>query len=168
MFKQKKYLQNNQRFFNTLNLIFYLAVAIPMAPFTYYYLTFSSAENLTASFPEHPSILIFYITPILIFICMVLSFIVYRTDLKKVLKSSSFKEKMDLFLKFSIKKYLFLELASLGILAGFIYTGQKFFATLYVISLLVFSFSRPTVTRIARDMKLEKSEKEKLYGEQEF
>ena len=168
MTKQKKFLQNPQQYFNTLNLIYYFMVAGPLGVFTYFYLKFAQQGMIQTAFPDQPDPVVIYIIPLATIIVMALAYSMYRNLMRKMDLTLPLTEKLSRFAKYAIVKYAFLEVASLLIVAGFALSKLKFYIILYVITLVVFSFHRPTQRRVGSDLKLNEEEKEKLWSEQDF
>lgn len=168
MAKQKKFLQNPQQYFNTLNLIYYFMVAGPLAVFTYFYLKFAQQGIIQTAFPDQPNPLVIYVIPLATIGVIGLAYLIYRHLMHKIDLSLPLAEKLSMFARHAIVKYAFLEVASLLIVAGFALSKLKFYIVLYVITLVVFSFHRPTQRRVGNELKLNKEEKEKLWSEQDF
>jgi hypothetical protein len=168
MTKRKKFLQNPQEYFNTLNLIYYFMVAGPLCVFTYFYLNFAHHKSIRSVFPEHPDPFITYFMPLGTILFITLSYLVYGKLLKNISTDFSLKDKLNLFAKYATVKYALLEAGSFLIVAGFALSKLKFYIVLYVLSLLVFSLHRPTQHRVSKDLKLNKEEREKLWSDQDF
>ena len=166
--KRKKFLQNPQQYFNTLNLVYYFMVAGPLCVFTYFYLNFSRQNMIQTAFPDQPDPVIIYFIPLAAIIVMALTYLLDRNMLQKIEQTLPFTEKLSRFAKFAIVKYALLEVASFLIVAGFVLSKLKFYIVLYVITLVVFSFHRPTQHKVSKDLKLNKEEKDKLWSEQDF
>lgn len=168
MTKRKKFLQNPQEYFNTLNLIYYFMVAIPLGVFTYFYLNFARQESIQSAFPEHPDPVITYFIPLGTVLFITLSYFVYANLLKNINADFSLKDKLSRFARYATIKYALLEAGSLLIVAGFALSKLKFYIVLYVLTLVVFSLHRPTQRRVSKDLKLNKEERGKLWGDQDF
>lgn len=166
--KRKKFLQNPQQYFNTLNLMYYFMVAGPLGVFTYFYLNFSQQGIVQTAFPDQPDPVVIYIIPLATIIVMAFAHVIYRNLMHKIDLSLPLTEKLSKFAKYAIVKFALLEAASFLIVAGFALSKLKFYIILYVITLVVFSFHRPTQRRVSKDLKLNKEEKRKLWSEQDF
>lgn len=168
MTKRKKFLQNPHQYFNTINLIYYFMVAGPLCVFVYFYLNFSQQAIIQTAFPDNPDPLIIYIIPLITIIIIGLANVIFRNRIQKIDASIALTEKLDRFARYAMVKYALLEAASFLIVVGFALSHLKFYIILYVITLVVFSFDRPTQRWVGKSLKLSEEEKGKLWSEEDF
>lgn len=166
MFNRKKILNNLSEYLNVLNIIFYLTVGIPLILFCIVYLKFQGQGGLLPTTAENFYFLLHVFIPVLIVITIIFAYAYYRKQLKQKHLKVSLTEKLLFFYQISVNKYIILCIANMLAVVGLYLSGEQFFAALYAITLVVFSFSRPTPLRIIKDLKLNKDEQKKLIHSQ--
>jgi hypothetical protein len=163
--RKKHFLSNAYEYFNTLTMVFYLMVGVPLLFFVVLYLQYQEAGGLqvTESWQFLPHVLIPAATVISIFLA-------YRVYKNKIFQREpkTFRKKLRTFHEISLYKYGLLDLANFLPVIGMYLTGEQVFAGLYAVTLVVFSLNRPTHKRISKDMELTQQEQQWLNSDRDF
>jgi len=162
---KKHFLSNAYEYFNTLTMVFYLMVGIPLLFFVVIYLQFQEAGGLQPT--QNWNFLAHVIIPAATVISIVLAYRIYKKQIHER-GPSTFKAKLRTFHEVSIYKYGLLDLSNFLPVLGMYLTGEQIFAGLYAVALVVFSLNRPTLRRISQDMKLSEQEKQWLSSDKNF
>ncbi len=164
MFSRAKLLKDLNHYLNSLNIVYYLLVGIPLILFSMVYLQYESESGFQDTtqirWLSHGLIIVLTAG------CLVLASVWYRKEIRKLNNTAPSSDKLIFFFRKSSIKYLLLCLGNLFPVAGLYLTGEQLFAALYAIALVVFSFSRPTIIRIFRDLKMSKSEQDTIIHSQ--
>lgn len=166
MFNREKLLANLGQYLNTLNIIFYLAVGLPLVLFCISYIKYEEQGGLRPTTQENFHILLHIFIPAFTIISAIYAYLSYRRQLKQKDLQVSLTDKLLFLYQISIKKYILLFIANMLPVIGLFLTGEQLFAGLYAIALVIFSLNRPTPLRIFRDLKLSKEEQNKLINSQ--
>ncbi|WPP49410.1 hypothetical protein [Catalinimonas niigatensis] len=158
-------MSNSYEYFNTLTLVFYLMVGMPLIFFVLIYLQYEEVGGLkpTESIMWLPHIVL----PVGVLICLYFAYSLYAKQLRQR-QASAFREKLRAFHEASLYKYGLLSLANFLAIIGMYFMGEQIFAGLYAIALVVFSLNRPTHHRITKDMQLSKEEQQWLRSDKNF
>ncbi|MEK6481602.1 hypothetical protein WJR50_28925 [Catalinimonas sp. 4WD22] len=165
MSRKRHFLSNAYEYFNTLTLVFYLMVGIPLIFFVLVYLQYEEQGGLKAT--ESMQILPHIIIPLATIASIYFAYKLYNQKLYQQ-QPARFQEKLKTFHEVSLYKYGLLSLANFLPVIGMYFTGEQLFAGLYAIALVVFSLNRPTHQRISKDMKLSDEEKQWLRSDKNF
>ncbi|MDF9795134.1 ammonia channel protein AmtB [Catalinimonas alkaloidigena] len=165
MSRKRHFLSNAYEYFNTLTLVFYLMVGIPLVFFVLVYLSYEEQGGLRAT--ENLQILTHIIIPLATVASIYFAYSVYKLKLRQH-QAVRFQEKLKAFHEVSLYKYGLLSLANFLPVISMYYTGEQVFAGLYAIALVVFSLNRPTHQRISKDMKLSEEENQWLRSDKNF
>lgn len=168
MFNRKKLLANLSEYLNTLNIIFYLTVGIPLVLFCITYIKYEEQGGLRPTTNENFHVLHHVFIPAFTIITTIYPYLHYRQQLKQKDLQISLTDKLFFLYQLSAKKYFFLFIANMLPVIGLFLTGEQLFAGLYAIALVAFSLNRPTPLRIFRDLKLNKEEQNKLINSQDL
>lgn len=103
---------------------------------------------------------LFYLVPVFAISAMLFGTIIYKRIVSGIPDDSSLVEKMKSYQMASIRRFAFLEGASLFGIAVFSITGNLFYLMISAFLMTYFIFLRPTVNAIETDMEL--SYKERL------
>lgn len=165
MSKKKHFLSNSYEYFNTLTLVFYLMVGMPLIFFVLIYLQYEEVGGLqpTENIAWLPHILL----PAGVLMSVYFAYSLYKKQLHQR-QASTFQEKLRAFHEASLYKYGMLSLSNFLAIIGMYFMGEQIFAGLYAISLVVFSLNRPTHHRITKDMQLSKDEQQWLRSDKNF
>lgn len=163
--KKRHFLSNTYEYYNTLTLVFYLMVGMPLLFFVFIYLQYEKVGGLSAT--ESIQVLPHIVLPAVIMMSLYFAYAIYKKQLRQR-QPSAFKEKLRTFHEVSLYKYALLSLANFLAVIGIYFTGEQVFAGLYAIALVVFSLNRPTHHRISKDMQLSKEEQQWLSSDTNF
>jgi len=147
-----------EKFNNRYNLIFNGVIAIPMIPFAFFFL------ETQKDFPDPPLLsgdMAVWLEVLLVVVAVIgITYAqIYKRGLKQGAKvAGTIDEKLDRYLQFNIKQYLILTISGVSAIIGLYLMKDQIFSILYVVVLFVFSLSRPTFDRTARETGI--SEKE--------
>lgn len=158
-------MSNTYEYFNTLTLVFYLMVGIPLLFFVLVYLQYEEAGGLHPT--ESMELLPHVILPAAVLLSLYFAYTIYKKQLRQR-QPATFKEKLRTFHEVSLYKYGLLSLANFLAVLGMYFAGEQVFAGLYAIALVVFSLNRPTHHRISKDMQLSKDEQQWLRSDKNF
>lgn len=166
MFNREKLLANFGQYLNTLNIIFYLAVGIPLILFCIAYIRYEQQGGLRPTTQENFDVLMHVFIPAFTIISAIYAYLTYRRQLKQKDLQVALTDKLFFLYQISIKKYILLFIANMLPVVGLYLTGEQLFAGLYAVALIIFSLNRPTPLRVFRDLKLSKEEQQKLINSQ--
>ena len=147
-------------YFNRLNLIFHGLIAVPLAAFVYLYLEIDTRGRSGALGNPETVEWLSYVLPTVCIVEAGVAFILFSRSIQAVREQEGLKRKLEHYFQVILQKYLLL--ASSGIIAvvGLFLTASTLYTALFLFMLLFLSIHRPTVYRIARDLKLEGEEKD--------
>lgn len=161
------YLKNYHEYFNTLNIIFYLGIGIPLILFIVFYLQFEREGTLSGPSGNF-DIFLHMIIPLL---ALGIIYAAYRYSMIKTRALDQylpFKSKLYEYFRVLLGKYIILAIACLIIVITFYFTQQKIFSIFYTITLVVFTLNRPKDRDLVKDLKLTPKEREKLYSQEDY
>lgn len=145
-------------FLNSMNVIFYLGVCVPLLFFIPIFLSFQEKGGISPSFESTDP----FWHPLLALIALLLSlpgYFTYKQQLKNIAAQAPLLVKLEAFKQAAIKKYLFIFLGScVAVLCLYVFAEQIFLMA-YGLLLIMFSISRPTPYRIKKDVPLSKEER---------
>lgn len=162
---KKHFLSNAYEYFNTLTMVFYLMVGMPLLFFVILYLQFQEEGGLkvTENWQFIPHVLI----PAATIASIVMAYRLYKNQIIER-EPKTFKAKLRTFHEASLYKYGLLDLSNFLPVIGMYLTGEQIFSGLYAIALVVFSLNRPTARRISKDVELTKQEEQWLNSDRDF
>lgn len=137
-------------------------IALSLLPF---FLVFLELEVASIKEARVPQIWVNLVLVVLIPVCVVINWKVWKSEFFKYLGCKNLKEKLIEFRRVEVKKYLALELVCFFALLGLWLTAHYLFVIIYFAVLVQFSFLRPSEQRIVREMKLTKNEQQNLRAE---
>ncbi len=159
---QKSSYQNGEQFYNRLHLIFNALIAVSLFPFAIVYLELDRGTAQEPAILGLMSDIMSYLVPVLVGSIIVFSFKAYRNNIMKVNDLPDLRDKLDLYYKLSLRKYISLGAASLLTILMFYLTHSQIFIVTYVFALIAYSLGRPTLKIIGEDCRLSKNEKKIL------
>ena len=162
---KKHFLSNAYEYFNTLTMVFYLMVGIPLIFFVILYLQYQESGGLRVT--QNWQFIAHVLIPAATVAAIVFAYRVYKTELN-ARNPRTFKEKLRTFHEVSLYKYGLLGLANFLPVLGMYLAGEQIFAGLYAIALVVFSLNRPTFKRITKDVELSQQEQQWLNSDRDF
>lgn len=165
MSSKRHYLSNAYEYFNTLTMVFYLMVSIPLVFFVLVYLQYEEQGGLGVA--DGFYILPHLVLPLVIAASIYLAYKFYNQKLE-ARQAEQFREKLKAFHQLSLYKYGFLSLANFLAVIGLYFTGEQLYAGIYAIALVFFSFHRPTHQRVSKDLKLSDEEQDLLRSDKNF
>lgn len=148
-------------FLNAMNVIFYLAVCVPLLFFVVIFLKLQPHGGVSPSFEAGDSAL----HPILaIAVCLlaVPGYLIYKRMLRLHSIEDGLNQKLQMFKEAATKKYLFLFIGSCGANLLLFFYEEQVYLMAYALLLILFSIDRPTVYRLKKDLLLTKEEKTAL------
>jgi len=147
-------------YLHKINNLFHVLVAIPLLGFVYLYLE-SQVGRIQPLINNPDTVLILhYILPLIIMVDSGIAFLVTKKSLTVFPNDDKLMEKLSVYYRISLVKYVILEGAAIVSVIGYYLTLSKVYVGFYVVLLMIFSINRPTVYRISRDLKLEGEEKD--------
>ena len=156
--------------FQRLSNLFYLMVGLPLLAFAWIYLNMATLNPPV--FFEHPVYAWFWHLPVLLVMAglTVGAYLWHRRQLKNYFsfagkEQADLEEKMEVFYRVSMGKYLMLTGAVLLAVLSLYLSGHGGYTALCGVLLLIFSVSRPTPQRLGRELRLKKEEKETVKEE---
>lgn len=156
--KEGKYTANEiDQYLNSMNIIFYLAVCLPLLLFVLIFLKLQEKGGISPAFQSGDSV----IHPILAFAVILFAYpgyAIYKNRIKRLMPEDGLRHKLQVFKDASIKKYLFIAFASCVANALLYYFEEQIYLMAFAILLILFSVSRPTVYRIKKDVILKADE----------
>lgn len=168
MFDKKQLLKNTTEYLNTLNIIFYLIVGVPLALFCVLYLKFEGQGGLQQTSRDTFNLFLHVIIPLLTVACIAGAYIYYRKSRRQVKPETSLGDKLLFFYRISIIQYGILFAANILPVIGLYLSGEQIFPALYAIALVAFSINRPTLHRIIKALRLNKEERHNLIHNQDL
>ena len=148
-------------FLNSMNIVFYLAVCIPLLLFIIIFLKLESHGGISPSFESHDPVW----HPVLALVILLISVpgnFIYKSRLRLLGGDDSLAIKFKTFKAAAVRKYFFLFLAAcLANLCLFIFEEQLYLLAFGAL-LIIFSINRPTVYRLKKDLPLSKGERVSL------
>lgn len=165
MAKKKKFLENSAEYFHTLHLVFYLMVSVPLVLFCFIYLRYMEEGGLNSNFALDGLHAFFTLGVVLV---GVIAYRAYRRRFRQYDATAPFRQRLRFFHRAAWLKYLWLGVANLLPVVGLYLTGEQYFVGLYAVALILFSLNRPTLKRVATDLRLSTTEREHLAGDQDF
>lgn len=150
--------QQIDAFVNSMNIIFYLAVCIPLLFFILIFLELQERGGISPSFEKVDEFWHLVIAGITVLLSLP-GYFIYKQKMKGVVVGAPLSEKLNAFKEAAIIKYLFL--FSGGCLANLFlyYFSEQIFLMAFAVLLVMFSIDRPTVYRMKKDIPLSNEEK---------
>jgi len=164
---KKKY-QNGEQYYNRLYLRFNASIAVGLLPMAWLLLEKQSGKLTPLSLEPWP---LWVLIGVLLFGALtIIAFSIKRFKKGKnvACEAPGFREKLDLYFIASLRKYLEFLLGGLICVAGMWITGNTLFLVGYLITLILLSLGRPTLTAFMEDLKLTKDEQSRLLEKKEI
>lgn len=168
MFDKKQLLKNTTEYLNTLNIIFYLIVGVPLMLFCILYLKFEGQGGLQQTTQGNFNFFLHALIPLITLACIAGAYVYYRKSRKQVKQKAPLKEKLLFFYRISLIQYGILFAANMLPVIGLYLSGEQIFPALYAIALVAFSINRPTLHRIIKALRLNKEERHNLIHNQDL
>lgn len=151
-------------FHHQIYQLYHGIIALSLVPFSLVFLEF---EVTSIDQPRVSEILILVILFISLPLCGYISWEVWRGNrfVYTVRQEDILKQKLLAFRKMEVKRYLWLEVASIIALAGLWLTAHYLFVICYFAILVQFSLLRPSEDRLVRLLHLNKAERSQLHIE---
>jgi hypothetical protein len=86
----------------------------------------------------------------------------FHVNVKKTFAESDLLEKVKIYSKATIHRFLFLFLVSVCSTIGLLFSGNPVYIVIFALALVFFSLAKPSPDRMTRLMKLKKEERELL------
>ncbi|GAB4247240.1 MAG: hypothetical protein Tsb0034_26400 [Ekhidna sp.] len=155
--------ENWQEYHHQIYRIYHGIIAVSLVPFFLLFIeleTVEIKESRLEGWSEWAAIII------LITVCLWMFVEIWKgnrfsTQLEH--DEVSLKEKLILFRKTEVTKYIWLEIASILSLLGLWLSAHYFFIIIYFAALVQFSFLRPSEDRLVRTMKLSLTERKEMH-----
>ncbi len=145
-----------EEFFRVLRIVFFAFVSVPLLFFLIlFYLSKNQAFAGIDGLREFGLALLF-VSPAPLF----LAFFFYYKKLKEAKQKVSIREKLQEYKSACILKYSLLEFSSILCLISYYFTAHVAGSGVFIGILIVFASQNPTVDRIIRSLKLDRSEAE--------
>lgn len=146
------------QFLHSMNIIFYLAVCVPLLFFVLIFLDLQKKGGVNPSFETGESIL--HLLLAVAFCLLALpGYVVYKKILTQHSVEDKLQQKLKVFKEAAIKKYLFIFMASCGANLLLFFYAEQLYLMAYAVLLILFSIDRPTIYRLKKDLLLTKEEK---------
>lgn len=159
--------KNGEEFFFKYNQLFHVVLAISLLPFGIIWLAKKRGFQL-----EMPSDIIQYagyaVLGLVIFFLLYRSFRDYKESYKTYSKDWTLREKLDFFYRINYKKYLYLGIATVIAVVGYLVDKSYFFIIIYVFLLFSMSVGRPAERKIEKELAMSKEEKEVFRKKQDI
>lgn len=159
MFDKNQLLKNTKEYFNTLNIIFYLLVGVPLMLFCILYLKFEGQGGLQQTAQGNFSFFLHALIPLTTLACIAGAYVYYRKSRKQVKPETPLREKLLFFYRISMIQYGILFAANMLPVIGLYLSGEQLFPALYAVALVAFSINRPTIHRLIKALRLNKEER---------
>lgn len=93
---------------------------------------------------------------------LVLQYLFFHQKIKKSFAQASLLEKVNLYASATRQRFMLLLVVSIISTVGLLWSGSAGFVFLFTVTLIFFSFGKPTPDRMVRLMKLKKEDRELL------
>lgn len=150
---------NGKTYVRHIQNVAYLCLGIPLLFFIYLYLE-SSVDQLEAKIPEEYQLMLFIPFLLLSAGMIIWGMRKYRAKVAGAIEAGDLKEKLTIYQKGSMMRFLVYGISSLLITFGFYLTDFQAFAALFGIMLVLFSINNPNAGKIAGELKLKNHDKE--------
>lgn len=149
-------------FHHQINQIYHLFIAISLIPFSIVFLEIDSSKSFSI---ENGATSYFIILSVLL-LSGYTSWYAWKGDRTKyqLIDNMTIREKLKEYRTKNILKYVFLLIAGVLSLAGLWIISSYLFVIAYFAVLAQYSFLRPSMDRVIRDVRLTKDEREMLKG----
>ena len=147
---------NGVSFLNKLKMIFYMLIGIPLIAFIFLFLKYREGIEV-GSTPEFYETLKIIVSVICILLSSI-AYLLYGVLLKNARKEKKLRLKLQNLFNANILKFALLESGTIIVLIAFYLTGHMLFAAVYVMMLILFGISNPSIYTILNDLKLPKKE----------
>ncbi|MTI32004.1 hypothetical protein [Xanthovirga aplysinae] len=145
-------------FFQKLNLVYSLLMAIPLVLFGWRYLELQKDDLLTNTIGT-PDQQIWVIIALCLSLLIVLyAYFHFRKKTKKARNLPSFKSKLAAYQSSAKKMYTYLFFGSLLATGMLHFTHEQASAALFALTLFLFSVNRPSAEHVAKSLRLKKEE----------
>ncbi len=155
-------------YINKLRSTFYLMVGLPLPVFLYVYFNVRNG-SYQSFFNGHIAAWFFWALGVT---CLLLSLVAYgrySKELKQIRETKApIPHQLESLIVASRHKYLWLELATVVCVLVYVLTGHIVFAGLYVVMLILFAMSNPSVHSVSTDLRLSKEERRRLINNHPF
>ena len=135
-----------------------LLIALPAFGVVYLY---HNSGSITKDLPELPG----FFRGFLLGASLVLvagQYWAFHKKIKQTFKETELLEKVKIYSKATMQRFLFLFLVSIFSTIGLLFTGNPVYIVIFALALVFFSLAKPSPDRMARLMKLKKEEREML------
>jgi hypothetical protein len=149
-------------FHHQINQIYHLFIAISLIPFSIVFLEIDSSRSFSIESGAVTYLIIFSVLALSGYI----SWYAWKGDRTKyqLIENMSIREKLEEFKRKNILRYVFLMIAGLLSLSGLWIVSSYLFVIAYFAILVQYSFLRPSMDRVTRDVRLTKEEREIFKG----
>jgi len=143
-------------FVNRLRSIFYIMVGIPLIFFVILYLKFR--QSGLHGFDADIEPIFLYVIPMICIGDAIFAYILYNRKLKMARQRNELIEKLEILFKGNLLKFALLEGSTILALVIYYLTSHILYAGIYIVMLILFAMSNPTVYSIINDLKLPKEQ----------
>jgi hypothetical protein len=158
--------QKPSDYINQLRAIFYMMVGGPLIFFVVVY--FLNRGRHASDFDPEMHTIFMYIVPLFCIFHAIVAYWMYEQRLRKARKQSTLQDKLKEVLQGSIVKFAILEGATLLTLVVYLLTNHILYAGFYIVMLILFAMSNPTVYSVTNDLRLSQNEAERLHRNEAF
>ena len=144
------------QYFNKLQIVFFVLLIIPLVVFItlYVYVDQNSPENTQEYYILIPSLaLLEWLTALIIF----------NKKIKSVRDEQGVGAKLDKYFFVTIVRYSFLASSGIILALGYFFTRNDMLTGLYLVSVILSLFFRPTGPRVSNELRLKGDEREMVY-----
>lgn len=150
--------KTGEEYYNKIYLYFNALIALSLTPFGYLLLVRQSGDLI----PIINDVMAYYAVVIGLLIGMTAvmynGHFGFENDLSTVDPSLTLREKLDTYMKVSMKKYFLFLLAGVIGVSGLYVTTSAYFIVAYILCVILLSFKRPTLNSIIDDLHLSEGE----------
>jgi hypothetical protein len=146
-------------YFYKLHNRLYALVLIPLLSFVVLYWKIKTGDIKGLSQDTGFNYLLLLAFIVIVLVDWVVSFFIFRRNLKSILTLGSLGERMDRYYNFTILRFLFMVSGLVLLAAGFYITHDQYFTILFVTSMIGVAFFWPTSAKVCDDLNLKGDER---------
>ncbi len=144
--------QKPMEFVNHVRMIFYGMVGTPLVGFIFLY--FYYRENDLHNYGQDISLFWLAILPVIILSIAAFAYLQYGKRLKEARPLTRMRERLHVVFQGTMEKFILLELATLIVIAAYYVNHHILYAGLYMVMLILFAMSNPTIFSLINDLRL--------------
>ncbi|PWJ39985.1 hypothetical protein [Sediminitomix flava] len=143
-----------------IRVIFYAMTALTLPLFLYTY-SQSKQGNYHPPFEDLSDTFLWVLAAICV-INAVIAYIIYQKNITEHRKLPTLSDKLHILLKSNIKKFIQMEITTVMAAVVYLLNGTEAAAGVYIIAIILFAMSNPTIYSIIGDLKLPKDQVHQL------